>query len=104
MRKKHLKISSSIIIIAVLLFSFASVQAFELQWYGQSAFKITTPGGKIIVIDPFITKNPKTPAELKDLSQTRQGRPDPCYPRSRRPSWRYRRIIQIDWRQSRDEF
>lgn len=41
----------------------------ELQWFGQAAFKITTPGGKVIMIDPFITKNPKTPAELKDLSK-----------------------------------
>ncbi len=39
----------------------------ELWWLGQSAFRITTPGGKVIVIDPFISKNPKTPAEYKDL-------------------------------------
>jgi L-ascorbate metabolism protein UlaG (beta-lactamase superfamily) len=36
---------------------------------GQAAFKITTPGGKVILIDPFITRNPKTPKELKDLSR-----------------------------------
>jgi L-ascorbate metabolism protein UlaG (beta-lactamase superfamily) len=41
----------------------------ELLWLGQSAFRITTPGGKNILIDPFITKNPKTPAEWKDLSK-----------------------------------
>lgn len=40
-----------------------------LHWYGQAAFKITTPGGKVILIDPFITKNPKTPADQKDLSK-----------------------------------
>jgi L-ascorbate metabolism protein UlaG (beta-lactamase superfamily) len=39
----------------------------ELLWLGQSAFRITTPGGKVIVIDPFLTKNPKTPAAFKDL-------------------------------------
>ncbi|HEC14833.1 MAG TPA: hydrolase, partial [Rhodospirillales bacterium] len=44
-------------------------KAMELQWFGQSAFKITTPGGKVIVIDPFITNNPKTPKSLKDLSK-----------------------------------
>lgn len=43
--------------------------AAELQWFGQSAFKITTDGGKVIMIDPFITKNPKTPKALKDLSK-----------------------------------
>ena len=24
----------------------------EMQWFGQAAFKITTPGGKVIMIDP----------------------------------------------------
>ncbi|MDH3474910.1 MAG: MBL fold metallo-hydrolase, partial [Rhodospirillales bacterium] len=42
-------------------------QAAELLWYGQSAFRIDTPGGRVILIDPFITKNPKTPERLKDL-------------------------------------
>lgn len=46
--------------------------AAELQWYGQSAFKITTPGGKVILVDPFITKNPKTPEALKDLGKLGQ--------------------------------
>lgn len=41
--------------------------AFDLQWFGQSAFKLTTENGKVIVIDPFLLKNPKTPEELKDL-------------------------------------
>ena len=66
---KYFKLSYSIILTAILILSFAPAQAFELQWFGQSAFKITTPGGKIILIDPFITKNPKTPKELKDLSK-----------------------------------
>jgi L-ascorbate metabolism protein UlaG (beta-lactamase superfamily) len=41
----------------------------ELLWLGQAAMRITTPGGKVILIDPFITQNPKTPAEWKDLSK-----------------------------------
>lgn len=40
----------------------------ELLWLGQSAFKITTPKGKVIVIDPYLTKNPKTPEKYKDLA------------------------------------
>lgn len=62
----------SILLVILLSFVATSVMAAEpwtLQWYGQSAFKITTPGGKIIVIDPFITKNPKTPQALKDLTK-----------------------------------
>lgn len=43
--------------------------AADLQWFGQSAFKITTQDGKVILIDPFITNNPKTPEELKDLEE-----------------------------------
>ncbi len=47
----------------------AGAEGLTLQWFGQSAFKITTPGGKVILIDPFITKNPKTPEDLKDLGK-----------------------------------
>ncbi len=39
----------------------------EVQWLGQAATKITTPGGKVIVIDPWLTSNPKTPPEYKKL-------------------------------------
>lgn len=39
----------------------------ELLWYSQAAFKITTPGGKVILIDPWIMGGPLTPAELKNL-------------------------------------
>lgn len=40
----------------------------EVLWLGQSAFRITTPGGKVIVTDPWLIKNPLTPAKYKDLS------------------------------------
>jgi L-ascorbate metabolism protein UlaG (beta-lactamase superfamily) len=39
----------------------------ELMWLGQSAFRLTTPSGKVIVIDPWLKPNPKTPAEYKNL-------------------------------------
>lgn len=39
----------------------------EVLWLGQSAFRITTPGGKAIMIDPWMRTNPKTPANFKDL-------------------------------------
>ena len=66
------KIWRTLIPVVLLAFAVTPVLASEhvsLQWYGQAAFKVTTPGGKVIVIDPFITKNPKTPAELKDLGK-----------------------------------
>ena len=59
-------------IIATAIFLLAAVPAFaqgrvELQWLGQAAFKITTPGGKVIVTDPWLINNPITPAQYKDL-------------------------------------
>jgi L-ascorbate metabolism protein UlaG (beta-lactamase superfamily) len=39
----------------------------EVLWLGQSAFRITTPGGKVIVTDPWLLKNPLTPAKYKNL-------------------------------------
>ena len=39
----------------------------EVQWLGQAAFKITSPGGKVIVVDPWLTSNPKTPAAFKTV-------------------------------------
>lgn len=53
-----------------LLWSFA-VQAQQLpvqiQWLGQSAFKITSPTGKVIITDPWLKANPLTPTEFKTL-------------------------------------
>ncbi len=39
----------------------------EVLWLGQSAFRIASPGGKVIVTDPWLLKNPLTPAKYKDL-------------------------------------
>ena len=41
----------------------------EVLWFGQAGFRIKTPGRKTIVIDPWLTGGPKTPAPYKtDLS------------------------------------
>lgn len=40
----------------------------EVLWLGQAAVRITTPGGKVIMIDPWLTTNPKTPANFKQLA------------------------------------
>ena len=39
----------------------------KVQWLGQAAFKITTVDGKVIVIDPYLTANPKTPEQYEKL-------------------------------------
>ena len=41
----------------------------EVVWLGQSAFKITSPGGKVIVTDPWLRQNPLTPPEYKQLDK-----------------------------------
>jgi L-ascorbate metabolism protein UlaG (beta-lactamase superfamily) len=61
-----------LLITATAMVGTSAALAVDIQWFGQSAFKITTPGGKVILIDPFITQNPKTPAALKDLSRLKQ--------------------------------
>lgn len=40
----------------------------QLQWYGQSAFKLTTPSGKVLLIDPWLT-NPVNPTGKADLAK-----------------------------------
>jgi len=37
----------------------------EILWLGQAGFRIRTPGGKTMVIDPWLTGGPKTPAPYK---------------------------------------
>ncbi len=46
----------------------ASAQQIEVLWLGHSAFRITSVTGKVIVIDPFLKQNPRTPAKYKDLA------------------------------------
>ena len=39
----------------------------SLQWYGHSAVRITSASGKVLLIDPYLTENPKTPTKFKQL-------------------------------------
>lgn len=39
----------------------------RVTWLGQSAFRIVSPGGKVIVTDPWLKANPLTPPEFKRL-------------------------------------
>jgi L-ascorbate metabolism protein UlaG (beta-lactamase superfamily) len=39
----------------------------EVLWLGHATVKFTSVEGKVIVIDPFLKQNPKTPAKYKDL-------------------------------------
>ena len=40
-----------------------------IQFLGHSAFKLTSPNGTIIYVDPFLTQNPSTPENLKTVNK-----------------------------------
>ena len=44
----------------------AAQQQIEVMWLGHATFRFTSTTGKVIVIDPFLTKNPRTPLKYKD--------------------------------------
>jgi L-ascorbate metabolism protein UlaG (beta-lactamase superfamily) len=59
--------------LAVAVLSSSAQSAFaqgktRLLWLGQASWRIESPGGKVIVIDPWLTQGPKAPAQYKDLS------------------------------------
>jgi glyoxylase-like metal-dependent hydrolase (beta-lactamase superfamily II) len=72
-RRNVIKLGGALVVALALALSAPLLMAqsgkVEVHWLGQATFKITTPGGKVIVIDPFVTGNPKTPADLKDLAK-----------------------------------
>jgi len=41
----------------------------KLTWLGHATFRITTPAGKIIVIDPWVQSNPACPDSLKKFDR-----------------------------------
>jgi L-ascorbate metabolism protein UlaG (beta-lactamase superfamily) len=41
----------------------------KLTWLGHSTFRITTPSGKIIIVDPWIQSNPACPDALKKIER-----------------------------------
>jgi L-ascorbate metabolism protein UlaG (beta-lactamase superfamily) len=59
---------ASIAVSLWLVATAASAQPIEVLWLGHSAFRITSPTGKVIVIDPFFKRNPQTPTKFKDLA------------------------------------
>ncbi len=40
----------------------------EVLWLGHATFRITSPGGKVIVIDPWLQTRANTPPAFKDLA------------------------------------
>lgn len=62
-----MKIFKPTIVLAALMVCFAlqtSAQETKIKWFGHAAFSVTTPKGKVLLIDPWLT-NPLNP-EAKD--------------------------------------
>lgn len=65
---RKMRLSAFIILLSMMLFS-APLRAEEkaaVTWYGHAAFKVVTPSGKVLLVDPWIT-NPSNPNGKKDL-------------------------------------
>ncbi|MCY7323447.1 MAG: metal-dependent hydrolase [Phormidesmis sp. CAN_BIN36] len=60
----------AVVIISCSVFSSSAQPApsTQLLWYGQSAFRLTTPTGKVLLIDPWLT-NPVNPTGKADLAK-----------------------------------
>ncbi len=66
-RRDFLKLTGALTFTLATEKVWAQTAKVEIHWLGQAATKITTLSGKVIVIDPFLTKNPKTPPQYKNL-------------------------------------
>lgn len=47
----------------------AKAQPITVTWLGHAAFEVVSAGGTKLLLDPFLTQDPATPAEFKDLSR-----------------------------------
>lgn len=66
-RREFLKWTAAMTVTIATDSTWAESAKAEVLWLGQSATRITTLTGKVIVIDPFLTGNPKTPQQYKNL-------------------------------------
>jgi L-ascorbate metabolism protein UlaG (beta-lactamase superfamily) len=66
-RREFLKLTGALTVVLATERVWGQSAKVEVQWLGQSATKITSLTGKVIVIDPFLTTNPKTPPQYKNL-------------------------------------
>ncbi len=64
---KKMRLAAGIVMVLLFVAAplFAAEKA-EITWYGHAAFKVVTPGGKVLLVDPWIT-NPSNPNGKKDL-------------------------------------
>jgi len=46
-----------------------NLKGIKLTWLGHATFRVETPGGKTIIIDPWIMNNPACPASEKKVKR-----------------------------------
>lgn len=66
---QKIRLMTGVIILSMMLYA-APLPAAEkaaITWYGHAAFKVVTPSGKILLIDPWLT-NPSNPGGKKELA------------------------------------
>jgi L-ascorbate metabolism protein UlaG (beta-lactamase superfamily) len=66
-RRDFLKLSTALTFTLATERAWAQTAKVEVHWLGQATTRLTTLTGKVIVIDPFLTHNPKTPQQYKNL-------------------------------------
>jgi L-ascorbate metabolism protein UlaG (beta-lactamase superfamily) len=64
---QQLRVRLGIIGVLLILGGQAVAGYVEVLWLGHATVKLTSVEGKVIVIDPFLKKNPKTPKKFKNL-------------------------------------
>jgi hypothetical protein len=64
-RRDFLKLGAAMTITLAAQPSWGQDAKAEVLWLGQASTRITSLTGKVIVIDPFFTHNPKTPPEWR---------------------------------------
>lgn len=74
MRRRKSVLWLGLIVILTLIFSvplFAGEigKDVKITYLGQSAFKIVSPKNVVVYIDPYLSKNPKTPEEMKTVEK-----------------------------------
>ena len=46
-----------------------NLNGIKLTWLGHATFRLETPAGKNIIVDPWVMGNPACPAKEKDLKK-----------------------------------
>ena len=46
-----------------------NLNGIKLTWLGHATFRIVTPGGTTVIVDPWVMGNPKCPDQEKDVKK-----------------------------------